>query len=389
MHFEGEGIDWDACYHITEERYLMAPEIFVREGDVLITKDGSIGKLAHVKNLPGKASLNSHLLIVRPVKESYDSRFLYYLLGADVFQRFILMQQKGTTFNGITQESVENFCCILPPIDEQSVIAGFLDHKTERIDALISKKERQIELLQEKRAALISHAVTKGLDPSVKMKDSGVEWLGEIPQDWSMVPLKFLTKTISKGTTPSTVGEEFQDSGIRFVRGENVTLDGISETPATYIDEATNRLLRRSILEKDDVVIIIAGATTGKAAVVEDNILPANTNQAVAFIRLWDKQLARFLCYWLSSCFVHDMVWTKAVQSAQPNLSMEDIKNFIVPLPPLEKVKDIQAYLAHRIKESAFLICNIGESLDLLREYRAALISASVTGKIDVRGEVS
>lgn len=164
MHFKDGGVDWSSCYHINEDRYLMAPEIFVREGDVLITKDGSIGKLAYIDQLPEKASLNSHLLIIRPLKNSYNSRYLYYLLGSELFQRFVLIEQKGTTFNGITQESIENFTAIIPYLDEQFAIVTFLDEMNKRIDGLMSKVQESINKLQEYRTALISAAVTGKID---------------------------------------------------------------------------------------------------------------------------------------------------------------------------------------------------------------------------------
>jgi type I restriction enzyme, S subunit len=164
MHFKDGGIDWDSCFHVTEERYLMAPEIFVQLGDVLITKDGSIGKLAYIEYLPGKATLNSHLLVIRPQKNNLRSRFLYYLLGSQIFQHFVLMEKSGTTFYGITQESIENFTIPIPPLTEQSSLIEYLDKKIKLIDELVQAIIESIQKLEEYRNAIISAAVTGKID---------------------------------------------------------------------------------------------------------------------------------------------------------------------------------------------------------------------------------
>ena len=385
MHFSNGTVDWSACYHITQERYEMAPEIQVREGDLLITKDGSIGKLAYIEKLPGPASLNSHLLLIRPLRDDYLTPYLYYLLLSSVFQIYILEQQSGTTFFGITQESIVNFPAILPSLPEQRAIVAFLDRETARIDALIAKKVRLIELLQEKRTALISHAVTKGLDPNAQMKDSRVEWLGDIPAHWQVKKLKRLTNTISKGTTPTTFGFGFSEEGIRFIKAENIVHGVISDQPASFIDMATNELLLRSKLHAGDILMVIAGATTGKIGLIEQAQLPANTNQAVAFVRPENGKDSRYLFYWLSSTAIQNLVWLLAVQAAQPNLSLEDIRNFVVLYPPLNEAAAIAAYLDNKTSTIDRLIEKIHEGIERLGENRSALVSAAVTGKIDVR----
>jgi type I restriction enzyme S subunit len=164
MHFDSGSINWNSCYHITEERYQMAPEIQVKEQDLLITKDGSIGKLAYIKNLPGKASLNSHLLLIRPFGEKFVNRYMYYLMLSNIFSLYSLMNQTGTTFNGITQNSMENFDAPFPHIQEQHSIADFLDLETSRIDTLTEKIKQSINYLKEYRTALISSAVTGKID---------------------------------------------------------------------------------------------------------------------------------------------------------------------------------------------------------------------------------
>ena len=222
MHFNNDSIDWEKCYHISDERYNEAPEIHVRKGDILITKDGTIGKIVHIKSLPGKASLNSHLLLIRPLKGSYIQRHLFWYLSSQSFKDYAISHQTGTTFGGITQEKVVNLRYTLPPLPEQQAIAAFLDRETARIDTLIDKKERLIALLKEKRQALITRAVTKGLDPDVEMKDSGVEWIGDIPAHWDVRNIKYLFRIVN-GSTPQSSESLYWKGDITWITPEDLS----------------------------------------------------------------------------------------------------------------------------------------------------------------------
>jgi type I restriction enzyme S subunit len=164
MNFKNGKINWDDCYHITDERYIEAPEIHVEQGDVLMTKDGSIGKLLYIDYLPGKVSLNSHLLIIRPIEDSFQSRYMYYLLSSQYFLSHIDNFKTGTTFFGITQEAMGIFKTVLPPKKEQTEIVEFIDKESAEIDKTIQNQQKLIELLKEYRKALISDAVTGKID---------------------------------------------------------------------------------------------------------------------------------------------------------------------------------------------------------------------------------
>ncbi len=162
MNFKDGKIRWSEVYHITEERYQQAPEIQLREHDVLMTKDGTIGKLLYVDKIPSphKASLNSHLLVFRPIRNSYFPRYLYYQLGSSVFQGYVEIAKTGTTFFGISQAAVGRYIAILPPISEQKAIAEHLDRKTEHIDQILENINSQIEIQKELRKTLINDVVT-------------------------------------------------------------------------------------------------------------------------------------------------------------------------------------------------------------------------------------
>ncbi|MCA9463817.1 MAG: restriction endonuclease subunit S, partial [Nitrospira sp.] len=192
----------------------------------------------------------------------------------------------------VIQSTIQNFSAArygrlvvqVPPLEEQQAIAAWLDERTARIDTLIAKKQRLIELLQEKRQAIISKAVTRGLDPHVKLKDSGIPWLGEVPEHWEVKRVKHLTKRITKGTTPTTLGHDYTPSGILFVKVESITsTHQVDLNQCAFIDSQTHALLERSQLKEGDILLSIAGAI-GRSAIVSRELLPANTNQAVAII---------------------------------------------------------------------------------------------------------
>lgn len=182
-HFTEYRVQWDQCPRVSQQRYDTDTNIQLAVGDILLMKDGAaLGKLAFIDNLPGEACLNSHILLFRPTsilgRPSYFPKFMFYFMQTSLFQKHIKVHGTGATFLGVSQETIGRYRLALPPLDEQTAIAAFLDRETGKIDALVEEQRRLIELLKEKRLAVISHAVTKGLDPDAKMKPSGLEWLG-------------------------------------------------------------------------------------------------------------------------------------------------------------------------------------------------------------------
>ena len=198
-----------------------------------------------------------------------------------------------------------------------------------------------------------------------------------------------LSSIISKGTTPTTVGAEFESEGVRFLKAENILESGVSNHPENYISIDTHNILSRSALQEGDVLVVIAGATTGKSAVLNQDLLPANTNQAISFIRLKDKGLSSYIKLWLDTIFIRTLILLNSVQSAQPNLSMEDLGNIPILIPPYEELMSITIFLNRETTKLDTLIAEAQRAITLLQERRTALISAAVTGKIDVRSLVS
>ena len=317
-------------------------------------------------------------------------RYYHYLYRTPSYVDEIIRWSKGIWHSRLRlyPDAFFSMSTITPPLREQKQIANFLDRKTKQIDELLRIKERMVELLQEQRTVLINQTVRKGLDPNVEMKPSGVEWIGEIPKGWEVKRIKYLASVISKGTTPTTIGREILDKGeIRFIKAENIVDYQIMRKPEYYIDEETNQMLKRSQLKESDILFVIAG-TIGKVSLVKPNHLPANTNQAVSFIRPHEKEVPEFIYYWLQSDSIQKIIWMSVVQSVQPNLSMADLGNLYIPYPNIAEQLRIVDYLAAKTQTIAQLLQQTYKQIELLKEYRQTLISEVVTGKIDVQNEV-
>ncbi|WP_270807415.1 hypothetical protein [Aeromonas sp. QDB25] len=294
----------------------------VKAGDFVINSRSDRKGSSGISERDGSVSLIS--IVMEP--KGINHRYIHHLLRSYPFQEEFYRWGKGIVADlwSTNYSEMKNIILPIPTDTEQRTIAAFLDYETARIDRLIAQQQRLIELLKEKRQAVISHAVTKGLNPDVPMKDSGVEWLGQVPKHWVVCKIKNLAAVISKGTTPSTIGAEFIDEGVRFLKAENIGKSNIvSIDPEFFISEDVDRQISRSQLKENDVLVIIAGATTGLASVLQKELLPANTNQAVSFIRLFEPLHSKWVLHWLSTTPVQKTIWMGAVQAAQPNLSME------------------------------------------------------------------
>jgi len=346
---------------------------------VIALYGATIGKLGHLKI----ETTTNQACCVLSESEEIENRYLFYFLMAA--KNFIISKAYGGGQPNISQDLIKQLYITAPSQQEQTAIAKYLDHQTAIIDELIEKKTKQIALLKEKRQAIINETITKGLDPTAKMKDSGIEWLGEIPENWEVTKIKFISSVISKGTTPSTEGKGLVDNGIKYLKAENIKDSEVSSIPEFFIDEETHEILKRSQLQENDILFVIAGATIGKVAILPKELTPSNTNQAVSFIRLKEGENYKFIHYWLLSSKIYDQIWFWAVQSAQPNLSMESLGNFPVPYPSIHEQELIVNFLNCKFGEYESVIVNNLNQIEKLKEYRQSLISEAVTGKIDVR----
>jgi len=377
-----EGLILDTQKKVSKKALVELPTLRVHPaGSVAIAMYGAtIGRLG----IFGVQATTNQACCVMPPSTILQNKYLFYWLFA-TRQEIINLSSGGGQPN-VNQEKIASLRVSAPSFEGQQKIADFLDHETAKIDTLIAKQQELIKLLKEKRQAVISHAVTKGLNPNAPMRDSDVEWLGDVPAHWGVCKIKNLSLVISKGTTPSTIGGDFVEAGIRFLKAENIgKFIKVSSVPEFYITEETDKKIARSRLKEHDVLVIIAGATTGLLSIIERDLLPANTNQAVSFIRPKEIKFSKLILRWLSTEFSQRIIWMGAVQAAQPNLSMEDLSNIPICIPPDSELDQIMNYVDDSLVEFDRLIDRAAIAIDLMQERRTALISAAVTGKIDVR----
>ena len=383
--FKGKNIDWQNCYHCDEERYKQDPYIQLKEGDLLITKDGTIGKIVMVNNLDGKATLNSGVFVVRPLMGNYSTSFYYWLLQSAGFTGFVDYNKTGSTIVHLYQDTFVNFMYASPSLPEQKAIANFLDHETAKIDFLINKQQELIKLLNEKRQAVISHAITKGLNPDASMKDSGVEWLGEVPEHWVVAKLKYLVDDSAAGPYGASLTKTmYTISGYR-VYGQQQVIAGNLELGDYYISKEKYAEMERYRVYPDDVLISVMG-TVGKVAVVPANVEPGIINPRLVRYAFNKKRvLPEFVKMQISSISHQDYLLKAAQGSTMDGLNMGILGGMSLAFPKVQEQQRIIDQVKKVSEEFSRLISFSEKSLELLQERRTALISAAVTGKIDVR----
>jgi len=347
-----------------------------RRGDVLFGKLRPYLAKAYAPDADGICT--GELLVLRP--KAVQQKFLLdYLLNPDVIY-IVDSSTYGAKMPRANWDFISTLPVLVPPSDEQRAIAAFLDRETERIDGLIEKKKRQIELLQEKRTALISHAVTKGLDPNARMKDSGIEWLGEVPEGWNVWKVTHGFSCIGSGTTPKSDELKYYDGHIPWVTTSELRENIIKDTVNKLTDDALSDYPTIRIYPMGTLLFAMYGATIGRMALLGT---PATVNQACAAFAEPIALNTKFTYYWL--WMRRPILIALAVGGGQPNLSQEDLKHLRIPAPTINEQHAIATFLDRETARIDQLIDKVKNSIDLLREYRTALISAAVTGKIDVR----
>jgi type I restriction enzyme S subunit len=324
----------------------------------------------------------SPLAVIRCDGSAVPHFVLNFMRSRNFLEAVALNWSFGTQQN-IGMGVIENLSCTLPPLPEQTAIAAFLDRETAKIDGLVGEQRRLMELLKEKRQAIISHAVTKGLNPNAPMKPSGIEWLGDVPEHWEIRRGKSVSTFTTSGPRgwSERVGEEgslfiqsgdLNDSlGVEFCRSKRVQIENDAEAV-------------RTLLCNGDVVVCVTGAKTGNVAVCLVVPEAAYINQHLCLIRPSHDILPRFLGVLLKSN-LGQTYFELSQYGLKQGLSLEDVKEAPVLLPPLAEQTTIVTYLDTETAKLDTLTAEAQRAIDLLQERRTALISAVVTGQIDVR----
>lgn len=356
----------------------------VRDGDTIISTVRTYLKaIAAIEEPPDNMIVSTGFAVVRPLG-FIDSGFLGYALQGTGFIDAVVANSTGVSYPAINPTTL--VCLPLGyPEDkkEQQQIAAFLDWKTGQIDALIDRKKELLEKLKEKRIAVITQAVTKGLNPAAPMRDSGIPWLGQVPKHWEVIPLGFLM-TMSGGMTPSMANSEYWEGDIPWVTPKDMKQARISDS----IDRLTDTALTEtsiSLIPVNAVLIVVRGmilAHSFPTAVTEG---PVTINQDMKALRCGHQLEVEYL-FWCLTGFAR-VFSALAQESAHGTRKMETetIKKFRFPVPPLTEQTAIAEALEVRLRRLDQLAESTECTIDRLTEYRTALITAATTGKIDVR----
>lgn len=330
-------------------------------------------------------------------EKRFNSKFVLYGINSNYFRTQAEMNSSGSTRLRIGLNTLKKLKFVLPSLLEQTAIANYLDHKTTQIDTLIFKKYQFITLLQEERTAVINQAVTKGLDPMVKMKNSGIEWLGEIPKHWEIKKLKYIKSNKKNAFVDGPFGsnlktEHFVENGDVYVIDSGLITSGVFRVKREMktITKDHFETVQRSECKQNDIIIAKIGANFGTSGILpklnKPSLVSGNTLKLTVNEEMYDLKLIHLQLLNLKTSGEIDLL---VKGSAQPALSMGVMSDlpFVIPNTLEEQVR-IRNYILNQHQRIDELVSKSQQEIELLKEYKTALISEVVTGKVDVREEV-
>jgi len=354
-------------------------EAKINTGDILIGMDGDFN-VSWWAN--GEAALNQRVACIRTSTKAF-TRFIFYTIPFNM--KVVNDLTYFTTVKHLSNTDILKSAFALPSDDEVNSIVNFLDHETKKIDNLIAKQQQLIELLKEKRQAVISHAVTKGLNPDVPMKDSGVEWLGDVPEHWEVSKFGYISLVV-RGGSPRPAGDPtlFNGDYSPWVTVAEITKDNeiYLESTDTFLTKKGSEQCR--VFKAGTLVLSNSGATLGVPKILK---MDANANDGV--VGFESLRIDHEYAYFYLSTLTNNLRESIKQGSGQPNLNTDIVKSIAVPIPPENEMQFITSSIKKYIELYALIESSALEQVKLLQERRTALISAAVTGKIDVRDWVA
>ncbi len=374
-----ENYVFDTANKVTAEALLehTTLKIYPIESVAIAMYGATIGRLGML----GKEATVNQACCVFSMPEKFYPRFFYYWLW---MKRPVLISLSlGGGQPNLNQEELKRLKICTPTIAEQHQIAAFLDWKTAQIDALIAKKKELIEKLKENRLAVITQAVTKGVDPAARLRDSGIAWLEKIPTNWATIPLGFLT-TMRGGATPSMANAAYWDGDVPWVTPKDMKQARIGDS----IDHVTTQAVEESalaLIPTNTILIVVRGMILAHSFPAAITTAPVTINQDMKALHCEDKLTVEYL-FWCLTGFAK-IFSNMAQESAHGTRKMttETIKKFVLPVPSLAEQHEITRVLARRLQKLDDLAQATNTTITHLTEYRTALITAATTGKIDVR----
>ena len=360
--------------YITQAGYESCAVKLSPPGSVILSTRAPIGSVG-ITTIPSTINQGCRTLI--PAQDVPTSYLASTLVAA---REELRLRGNGTTFQELSTEALRSLRVPMPPRSECVSIASGLDRETTRIDALIAKKSRFIELLKEKRQALITHAVTKGLDTNVPMRDSKSEWIGEVPEHWRVCSLGYLSR-ISTGGTPDRKNDSYWNGEIPWVKTGEINYKIISDTEERITDAGLSNSAT-FIAEPGTILMAMygMGVTRGRVAVLG---IPASFNQACAAISCSSGVHNWYVFYCL--CAAYRFIRDLGNEASQVNLNLEIVSKIKVPVPPLLEQEEIEKHLVAQLQKLDAIEQRVSNSISLIKERRSAFITAAVTGQIDLR----
>lgn len=381
--FKNGYIDWDSCVHVPERRWKEAFQIQLANGDLLITKDGTVGKLAIVKDMPGPSSLNSGVMRIVPIGIDYEVKFLYYVLQTDIFREWFKDINAGaSTIQHLFQGDFKHFLFPLPPLDEQIDIANQLTKQTSLIDETIEVFEQQIDVLERYKKSIIHEAVTKGLDPNVAMRPSGVEWIGDIPGHWTAERVSYHAQ-LESGHTPSTQHTEWW-------KDEECVIPWITTSDVHRFRDG-----RITSIEDTEEHISKIGLANSSARLLPQGTVALSRTASVGFSVIMDAEMAssqdfadwvpkaeissKYLLYVFRS--MEKLFDQLKMGSTHKTIYMHVLKTIKMPLPPALEQRQIADYLDEKCAKADAILDIKRKQVEVLKKRRQSLIYEYVTGK--------
>ncbi|WP_261530166.1 restriction endonuclease subunit S [Campylobacter lari] len=368
----------DTKRYITQNGLKSSSAKLIPPFSILYSIYASLGKIAYSDQI---LTTNQAILGIQSNHKLVFYKFLFYYLCNTT--NYVTILSSMTTQNNISLSVVANLKIPLPPLKEQEQIANFLDEKCEQIKNFIEKKEKLINLLKEQKQALINETITKGLDKNVNFKDSGIEWLGEIPEYWEVVTLKYLVEKIIGGGTPDTSNLDYwtnnKKDGYLWVSIEDITKSSFITDTKRYITQNGLKSSSAKLIPPFSILYSIY-ASLGKIA-YSDQIL--TTNQAILGIQSNHKLVFyKFLFYYL--CNTTNYVTILSSMTTQNNISLSVVANLKIPLPPLKEQEQIANFLDEKCEKIDLLIEKTEKQIKLIKEYKTTLINQAVCGRINL-----
>lgn len=381
-------VNWDSCVHISNQRWDEAYQIKLRPGDLLITKDGTVGKLAIVENQPGKASLNSGVMRIVPNgHKAYATKYLYYVLQTDIFKEWFKDINAGaSTIQHLFQKNFKHFVFPMPPLEEQKRIVSTLNMECLEVDSILETLDKQADALERYRASIIHEAVTKGLNPDVPMKPSGIDWVGDIPEKWEINRLRYLVK-MESGATPSKDNFEYWDGDIPWVSSMEVKSELLEDT-SLHISEGGVSSCSTRLLPTGTLVMVVRSGILQHTIPVAMLGKPMTINQDIKALTFGPEMLSKYFLYFVKG---NNQNLLKALckdKSTVDNINQEYLKSLLIPFPSVDEQKKIIEYLDTRTVTTDAVLETKRKQIDVLKHRRQSLIYECVTGKRRVGKEI-